>query len=111
MREADFIDAHLSVPRTGYVRRADVLVQALASLTVAGVDPQSQVSAEMALIEKGDYPQQMFRNIFNMDRLNSLGGHPEGSTDLRSIIEGAAAMVRSRYPDFDPEYDPSLLSR
>jgi hypothetical protein len=78
---------------------------------VAGVDPQSQTSAEMALIPRGDYAQQMFRMVFNMDRLNSLGDHPEGSTDLASIIEGAAAVVRARYPDFEPKYDPSLLSR
>jgi hypothetical protein len=77
---------------------------------VPGVDPQSQTSAEMALIPKGDYPQQMFRMVFNMDRLNSLGDHPEGSTDLASIIEGAA-VVRARYPDFEPTYDLSLLRR
>ena len=65
----------------------------------------------MALIHKGDYSQQLFRNIFNMDRLNSLGKHPESSTDLASIFWDAAALVRSRYPDFDPKYDPSLLSR
>lgn len=71
--------------------------------------PFSQTSRELALMPRGDHAQNMFRMVFNARRQNSLGAYPEGRTDLRSVFEEAKKSVRVMWPDFEPEYDPSLF--
>jgi hypothetical protein len=72
--------------------------------------PVEQTRSELALIPRGDAAQNEFRMIFNARRLNSLSAHPEGQTDIRSVIEESAASVSATRPGFEPVYDPKLLS-
>ena len=61
------------------------------------------IADELDRIPRGDFPQNLFRSVYEQARQNALGSHPELSPEPEAAYSFALRLVRAQFPDFDPK--------
>jgi hypothetical protein len=75
----------------------------------SSASPVERVLAELELIPRGDFSQNVFRALYEQRRLHVLGRHATERLSAREVVEHAAAGVRQWDQSFEPRYAPELL--
>lgn len=75
----------------------------------SSASPLERVLAELDLIPRGDFNQNMFRALYEQRRLHVLGRHATERLSAGEVAERAAASVREYEPAFEPRFGPELL--
>jgi hypothetical protein len=76
--------------------------------TSATKTPLEQVLAELELIPRGDFHQNMFRAVYEQHRLHVLGRNATERLSAREVVVRATASVREYEPAFEPRVASEL---
>lgn len=69
------------------------------------------VTAELRRYPRGNLAQNIFRAVYQNLRAHSLGRNSTESMSPRKVRRRATELVRSHFPDFEPEYASRWLLR
>ncbi len=75
----------------------------------SSLSPLDRVLAELELIPRGDFSQNIFRALYEQRRLHVLGRHATERLSAREVAERATVAVREYEPAFEPRFAPELL--
>jgi len=75
------------------------------------INIRQTVEEELRHIPRGNEAQNLFRQVYNVLRLKSLGRKASKKKTKEEVFVEAIREVRKIYPDFFPEFDEEFFNK
>jgi hypothetical protein len=67
------------------------------------------VREELKRIPRGDIEQNLFRAMYQVGRMNSMGKKAENPDSKEAVMKSCLEFYKKKHPNFEPRYDKQFF--